>query len=143
MPVRWKPDHDAPDSIDDFTATEVRTVRFERMSNSTYWFAVELHDGTWHHFDFYLVPKRRRINVFPRQEQSKPQSAPLSDEKKENARLRGLHTCTMSMSSMNCRACNRGVPYPHMTIEEIKSALEAGAKERKAAERTQKRSPRR
>jgi hypothetical protein len=32
---------------------------------------------------------------------------------------RQQHTCTKNMSSMNCSACNRGVPYPHETVEEI------------------------
>jgi hypothetical protein len=65
--VRWIPDHDAPESVDDFTAHNVKTVRFERMDNEAYWFAVYLSDGTQHDFDFHLVPKRRRLNVFPRQ----------------------------------------------------------------------------
>ena len=61
----------------------------------------------------------------------------------EKLRLRAQHTCVKDMSSMKCRACNRGVPYPALTIEEIEEALAAGAEVRKAAERTLKRSPRR
>ena len=37
----------------------------------------------------------------------------------QRARLRARHTCVMATSSMNCRACNRGIPYPALTIEEI------------------------
>lgn len=39
--------------------------------------------------------------------------------KKTDAELRAQHTCTKSMSSMNCRACNAGVPYPHEPVEEM------------------------
>lgn len=61
----------------------------------------------------------------------------------EKQRLRGMHTCIMDMSSMRCRACNRGVPYPALTIAEIEESLRVGRSERKAAEKTIKRSPRR
>ncbi len=67
MSVRWKPDHDDPQSVDDFTADDVKLVRFERMDSGAYWFAVFLNDGSEHHFDFYLVKRKRRINCFPRQ----------------------------------------------------------------------------
>ncbi len=43
-----------------------------------------------------------------------------------NAELRAKHTCMDARSggtSMTCRACNRGVPYPHETIEEIEARL--------------------
>lgn len=34
--------------------------------------------------------------------------------------FRDLHVCTRMMSSMNCGACNRGVPYPHApTLDEM------------------------
>jgi len=38
---------------------------------------------------------------------------------REDQKLRAQHTCQQSMSSMNCRGCNRGVPFPHPSIEEI------------------------
>jgi len=34
-------------------------------------------------------------------------------------RQRSQHTCTKNMSSMNCHACNAGVPYPHQPVDEI------------------------
>lgn len=40
-------------------------------------------------------------------------------------KLRAMHTCISAVSSMNCTACNRGVPYPAMTIEEITDAFAA------------------
>ncbi len=52
----------------------------------------------------------------------------------EKQALRAQHTCVLKMTSVNCRACNRGVPYPHMTIDEVKEALAAGRRVAKAAE---------
>jgi hypothetical protein len=43
--------------------------------------------------------------------------------KATKAELRRQHTCIMKTSSMDCRACNRGVPYPHMTIEETLASM--------------------
>lgn len=34
-------------------------------------------------------------------------------------KLRGQHTCIGSMSSLGCRACNRGVPYPHAEVRDL------------------------
>lgn len=67
--VGWVPDHDDPNSVDDFTAHNVKTVRFERMDNGAYWFCVYMHDGTQFDFDFGIVKGKRRINVFARQGQ--------------------------------------------------------------------------
>jgi hypothetical protein len=33
--------------------------------------------------------------------------------------LRAKHTCIMQASSMRCLACDRGVPYPALTDEEM------------------------
>lgn len=46
MTVRWKPDHDDAQSVDDFTADDVKLVRFERMDRGAYWFCVYLVDGS-------------------------------------------------------------------------------------------------
>ena len=54
---------------------------------------------------------------------------------KTNEQLRAMHTCMKTMSSMNCLACNRGVPYPAMTVEEIEDSLASGRRESQAAER--------
>lgn len=32
---------------------------------------------------------------------------------REDQDFRDLHVCQRTMSSLNCGACNRGVPYPH------------------------------
>jgi hypothetical protein len=53
----------------------------------------------------------------------------LEQIKKENE-LRQQHTCTQTMSSMNCRACNAGVPYPHQSVDEM---IEQMAKVRESA----------
>ncbi len=42
-------------------------------------------------------------------------SAPMSMD--ERRRLRARHTCVRDMSSMRCRACNRGIPYPPLVDE--------------------------
>lgn len=42
-------------------------------------------------------------------------SSPISID--ERRRLRALHTCTRDMSSMQCSACNRGIPYPPLVDE--------------------------
>lgn len=47
--------------------------------------------------------------------------------------LRRQHTCIMSASSMRCRACDRSVPYPALTLEEISEALGRGREEAEAA----------
>lgn len=44
---------------------------------------------------------------------------PLETVGQRGRRLRALHTCTAGHGSMSCRACSRGVPYPHRTVEEI------------------------
>jgi hypothetical protein len=46
----------------------------------------------------------------------------------ERRRLRALHTCVRDISSMNCRACNSGVPYPPLveegaSLEELLDAM--------------------
>jgi len=66
--LRWIPDHDDPDSVDDLFAKGV-DFRMERMSNGYYWMAIYLADGTEHHFD---LTSKRKIVAFPRQ------PAPLS-----------------------------------------------------------------
>jgi hypothetical protein len=45
--------------------------------------------------------------------------------RRENARLRAQHTCIREMSSMRCRACNAGVPFPHQSIGELLDDLAA------------------
>lgn len=52
----------------------------------------------------------------------------------EKLELRAQHTCVLKMTSVNCRACNRGVPYPALTVDEIIESLAAGRRESKAAE---------
>lgn len=42
---------------------------------------------------------------------------------KSNAELRAKHTCVMAASSMRCLACNRGVPYPALTTEELEDMM--------------------
>lgn len=54
--------------------------------------------------------------------------AVLVEDAKERARQRAMHTCIKAMSSIRCTACNRGVPYPHATIEEIKGGITQGAR---------------
>lgn len=67
MTVRWKPDHDDAQSVDDFTADDVKLVRFERMDRGAYWFCVYLVDGSEHHFDFYIEKGKRTLRCFARQ----------------------------------------------------------------------------
>jgi hypothetical protein len=43
--------------------------------------------------------------------------------KPTDAELRAMHTCIKDMSSMNCRACNAGIPYPHQSIEELLGSM--------------------
>ena len=43
----------------------------------------------------------------------------------EDRKLRAQHTCVKDMSSLGCRACNRGVPYPHATTEELVADMKA------------------
>lgn len=37
--------------------------------------------------------------------------------------LRDQHICMKAMSSMNCGACNRGVPYPHESVEDMLAGM--------------------
>lgn len=46
--------------------------------------------------------------------------------------LRARHTCIRDVSSLHCVACNHGVPYPALTLEEINDALGIGRNEREA-----------
>ena len=45
--------------------------------------------------------------------------------RRENARLRARHTCMRDMSSMRCRACNAGVPYPSQSVDEMFAEMDA------------------
>lgn len=45
---------------------------------------------------------------------------------KEKAALRARHTCIKAVSSLRCHACNNGVPYPALTLEEIDELLDGG-----------------
>lgn len=49
----------------------------------------------------------------------------------ENRALRAQHTCVLS--SMNCRACHDGVPYPALTPDEVQDALRQGREEAEQA----------
>lgn len=55
----------------------------------------------------------RRHNSFCAECHAPPGRACREKVIDEDAKLRRQHTCMKSMSSMNCLACNRGVPYPH------------------------------
>ncbi len=47
-------------------------------------------------------------------------SGPIGQAQRDaEAELRARHTCMRSMSSMNCRACNAGVPYPHESVDDM------------------------
>ena len=50
-----------------------------------------------------------------------------------NAELRAQHTCVLASSSMNCKGCRDGVPYPALSIAEIREALRQGHEEAEAA----------
>jgi hypothetical protein len=52
----------------------------------------------------------------------------------EKMALRSKHTCVLRNESRSCTACNRGVPYPALTVDEIIESLAAGRREAKAAE---------
>lgn len=52
----------------------------------------------------------------------------------EKRALRAKHTCVKTMESRSCTACSNGVPYPHMTVDEIIESLAIGRQEAKAAE---------
>ena len=39
--------------------------------------------------------------------------------KRTAAEQRAQHTCMKDISSMNCRACNAGVPYPHESVKDM------------------------
>jgi hypothetical protein len=52
-------------------------------------------------------------------------SKPVDSTPEERAALRAQHTCVKTMSSIGCRACDRGVPYPHQTIEELVESMGA------------------
>jgi len=46
----------------------------------------------------------------------------------ERRRLRAQHTCQRDLSSLHCRACNRGVPFPPLvdegaTLEQLLDAM--------------------
>lgn len=51
----------------------------------------------------------------------------------EKMALRSKHTCVIRMESRSCTACNRGVPYPALTVDEIIDGLAAGRREAEAA----------
>jgi hypothetical protein len=46
--------------------------------------------------------------------------------KATKAELRRQHTCVKDISSINCRACNRGVPYPHESLDELLGRRDTG-----------------
>lgn len=52
----------------------------------------------------------------------------------EKLALRAQHTCIKEMTSVRCRACNSGVPYPALTVDEIIESLAAGRREATAAQ---------
>lgn len=64
--LRWIPDQDDPNSVDDLFAEGV-DVRLERMSDGYYWMMIRV-DGEEHHFDL-SVPKhsRTKVKAFARQ----------------------------------------------------------------------------
>lgn len=41
----------------------------------------------------------------------------------ERQALRAKHTCIAEASSMHCLACNRGVPYPGLSRDEMADAM--------------------
>lgn len=73
--IRWKPDHDDPNSVDDLFANGAH-VHLERMSNTHYWLGITI-DGVTHHFDLH---SKRKIVAFPRQ--PSPDRAPLTADTK-------------------------------------------------------------
>lgn len=41
----------------------------------------------------------------------------------EKLALRAQHTCVLRMESRSCTACNRGVPYPALTMDETMQSM--------------------
>src|SRR6185295_4433929 len=60
--IRWIPDHDNPESVDDLFAGNA-DIHLERMNNNHYWIGITI-NGETHHFDLH---SKRKIICFPRQ----------------------------------------------------------------------------